>query len=113
VVLDRLDPRALTRALLGPRRRRPGGRTPAGVRDYPARRAAQEAKELVRGGLRAVAVDGKTSRGARRADGSRVHLLGAAELAGASWTTLRSTSSTTRPATSPRSCSPWTWAGPW
>jgi predicted transposase YbfD/YdcC len=83
VVLDRLDPRALTRALLGPRRRRcPGGRPPAGVRDYPARRAAQEAKALARGGLRAVAVDGKTSRGARRADGTRVHLLGAAEHGG-------------------------------
>jgi predicted transposase YbfD/YdcC len=83
VVLDRLDPRALTRALLGPRRRRrPGGRPPARVRDYPARRAVQEAKALARGGLRAVAVDGKTSRGARRADGTRVHLLGVAEHGG-------------------------------
>ena len=82
VVLDRLDPRALTRALLGPRRRRRRGRSPAGVRDYPARRAAQEAKALARGRLRAVAVDGKTSRGARRADGTRVHLLGVAEHGG-------------------------------
>jgi predicted transposase YbfD/YdcC len=83
VVLDKLDPRALTRALLGPRRRRRRrGRSPAGVRDYPARRAAQEAKALARGGLRAVAVDGKTSRGARRADGTRVHLLGVAEHGG-------------------------------
>ena len=73
VVLDKLDPRALTRALPGPRRRRRRGRSPAGVRDYPARRAAQEAKALARGGLRAVAVDGKTSRGARRGDGTRVH----------------------------------------
>ena len=32
---------------------------------------------LTRSRLRAVAVDGKTCRGARRADGSRVHLLGA------------------------------------
>ena len=32
--------------------------------------------------LRAVAVDGKTSRGARRADGTRVHLLGVAEHGG-------------------------------
>src|SRR5712671_2094882 len=47
VVLDRLDPRALTRAR-----------------------------------LRAVAVDGKTSRCARRADGTRVHLLGVAEHGG-------------------------------
>ena len=82
VVLDKLDPRALTGALLGPRRRRPGGRPPAGVRDYRARRAAQEAKALARGGLRAVAVDGKTSRGARRGDGTRVHLLGVAEHGG-------------------------------
>ena len=82
VVLDRLDPRALTRALLGPRRQRPGGPSPASVRDYRARRAAQEAKALARGRLRAVAVDGKTSRGARRADGTRVHLLGVAEHGG-------------------------------
>ncbi len=78
VVLDRLDPRALTRALLGPRprrRRRPGTPPSAGVRDYRARRAAQEARTLARDRLRAVAVDGKTSRGARRADGTRVHLL--------------------------------------
>jgi predicted transposase YbfD/YdcC len=47
------------------------------VRGYHARRAAQQAKTLARGRLRAVAVDGKTSRGARRADGTRVHLLGA------------------------------------
>ena len=82
VVLDKLDPRALTRALLGPRRRRPGGRPSPGVRDYRARRSVQEAKALARGGLRAVAVDGKTSRGARRGDGTRVHLLGAAEHGG-------------------------------
>jgi predicted transposase YbfD/YdcC len=81
IVLDRLDPRALTRALLGPRRRRrrrSGGAPSASVRDYRARRAAQQAKAPARGGLRAVAVDGKTSRGARRADGTRVHLLGVA-----------------------------------
>lgn len=85
VVLDKLDQRALTRALLGPRRarrRRPGGPSPAGVRSYRARRAAQERKAAARGGLRAVAVDGKTSRGARRGDGTRVHLLGVAEHGG-------------------------------
>jgi predicted transposase YbfD/YdcC len=82
-VLGRLDPRALSRALLGPRRRRRrGGRPPGSVRKYPARRSAQQAKALARGGLRAVAVDGKTSRGARRADGTRVHLLGVAEHGG-------------------------------
>jgi len=83
VVLDRLDRRALARALLGPRsRRRPGGPSSASVRSYPARRAAGQAKALARGRLRAVAVDGKTSRGARRADGTRVHLLGVAEHGG-------------------------------
>jgi predicted transposase YbfD/YdcC len=78
VVLDRLDPRALARALLGAR---PGSRrraSSASVRRYRARRAAQDAKALARNRLRAIAVDGKTSRGARRPDGTRVHLLGAA-----------------------------------
>jgi hypothetical protein len=64
VVLDRLDPRALTRALLGPRPRR-GGPASASVRGYHARRAAQRARTLARARLRAVAVDGKTCRGAR------------------------------------------------
>jgi predicted transposase YbfD/YdcC len=81
VVLDRLDPRALTRALLGghpdggPCRGLPAS---ASVRGYRAR----QAKMLARSRLRAVAVDGKTSRGARRGDGTRVHLLGAADHGG-------------------------------
>ena len=71
------------RALLGPGPRgRPGGPASASVRGYRARRAAQQAKALARDRLRAVAVDGKTSRGARRADGTRVHLLGVAEHGG-------------------------------
>ena len=83
VVLDRLDPRALARALLGrPGSRRGGGPPPASVRGYRARRAARRAKALARDRLRAVAVDGKTCRGARRADGTRVHLLGVAEHGG-------------------------------
>ena len=83
VVLDKLDPRSLTRALLGPRRRRRRGGPPSGsVRDYRARRSAQQAEALARGRLRAVAVDGRTSRGARRGDGTRVHLLGVAEHGG-------------------------------
>jgi predicted transposase YbfD/YdcC len=85
VVLDRLDPRALARALLGPGprgRRRPAGTPAASVRSYRARRRAQQAKTLARDQLRALAVDGKTSRGARRADGTRVHLLGVAEHGG-------------------------------
>src|SRR6266700_3382993 len=63
VVLDRLDSRALARALLepGPRARRgSGGPSPASVRGYHARRAAQQAKPLARGRLRALALDGKT-----------------------------------------------------
>jgi predicted transposase YbfD/YdcC len=82
VVLDRLDPRALTRALLGPSPRRSSGPASASVRGYRARRTAQRARTLARARLRAVAVDGKTSRGARRADGTRVHLLGVAEHGG-------------------------------
>jgi predicted transposase YbfD/YdcC len=81
VVLERLDPRALTGALLGPCRRS-AGLPSVSVRGYRARRAAQQAKALARDRLPAVAVDGKTSRGARRADGTRVHLLGVAEHGG-------------------------------
>ena len=79
------DPRALARALLGGRpdsRRGRAGPSPGSVRGYPARHLAGQAKTLARGRLRAVAVDGKTARGARRADGTRVHLLGAAEHGG-------------------------------
>ena len=48
------------------------------MRGFRARQAARQAKALARDRLRAIAVDGKTCRGARRADGNRVHLLGAA-----------------------------------
>ena len=84
VVLDRIDPRALARALLGPRpdSRPGGGRPAASVRGYRARHRARQRETLARGRLRAVAVDGKTSRGARRGDGTRVHLLGVAEHGG-------------------------------
>jgi predicted transposase YbfD/YdcC len=82
VVLDRLDPRALARALLGGPDSRPRGGPPASVRSYRARSAARQAEALARDRLRAVAVDGKTCRGARRADGTRVHLLGATEHGG-------------------------------
>jgi predicted transposase YbfD/YdcC len=83
-VLDRLNPRALSRALLGRRRNRvrPDGAPSRSVRDYRARRRAQTAKSLARKRIRAVAVDGKTSRGARRRDGTRVHLLGVVEHGG-------------------------------
>jgi predicted transposase YbfD/YdcC len=75
-VLDRLDPAALSRALLGAGRRRSRRSLSSGVRGYRSRRAASRARDLARSGLPAVAVDGKTSRGARRGDGTRVHLLG-------------------------------------
>ena len=69
---------AAARELLGPgpRGRRHSGPPAASVRGYHVRRAAGQAKTLARHRLRAVAVDGKTSRGARRADRTRVHLLG-------------------------------------
>ena len=54
-------------------------------------------------GCRYVAADGKTSRGARRADGTRVHLIGAADHGGHLLDHLRSVLSTMRPATSPSS----------
>jgi predicted transposase YbfD/YdcC len=82
VTLDRLDPRALAGALLGPGPGPAGPPPVASVRSYRARRTAQQAKALARGRLPGVAVDGKTSRGARRADGTRVHLLGAARHGG-------------------------------
>jgi predicted transposase YbfD/YdcC len=81
-VLDRIDPAQLTRALLGPRTRvrtNPEGSPSRSVREYRARRRKQKAQAAARSKLRAVAVDGKTSRGARRSDGTRVHLLGAIE----------------------------------
>lgn len=86
VVLDRLDPRALRRALLAPRarrgRHRGDGSPTRRVREYRARRRAAQVKALARSRMRAVAVDGKTSRGARRRDGTRVHLLGVVEHGG-------------------------------
>jgi hypothetical protein len=86
VVLDRLDPRALSRALLGPR---PSRSPAAGARDdgppattvrvWRSRRAKAAATVAARSRLPGVALDGKTSRGARRPDGTRVHLLGVTE----------------------------------
>lgn len=81
-VLNRVDPQELRRALLGARRGAPkGSKGPRGspsrhVRKYKARRAKALAKKRARSRLRAVAVDGKAARGARRSNGTRVHLLG-------------------------------------
>jgi len=85
VILDRLDPRALTRAPARAAPARPPALRRAGLGQRarlpgPARR--QRARTRARARLRAVAVDGKTSRGARRANGTRVHLLGVAEHGG-------------------------------
>ena len=62
-MLDRLDPRALTRALLGPRPRAAGalaGRRPACAITVPAARPGKHKRWP--GTVRAVAVDGKTLR---------------------------------------------------
>jgi predicted transposase YbfD/YdcC len=81
--LNRLNPRALSRALLGRRRRtRPDGAPSRSVRRYRSRRRKLATKALARNRIQGVAVDGKTSRGARRADGTRVHLLGVVEHGG-------------------------------
>ena len=114
VVLDRLDPRALTRALLGrvragavAGRRRPPcaitapGGPPGRQRHWPAagcgrwpwtaRPPAEPA---------APTAPGFTS-------------WAPPSTAGISWIMLRSTSSTTRPATSPNCWNRWTWPAPW
>ena len=83
VVLDRLYPQALVRAVLGPRRRtqareraRRQGRR---VREYRARRAVAQRKAMVMARIRGISLDGKSARAARRADGRRIHHLGVVE----------------------------------
>ena len=61
-----------------PRRSRRSGRPSSAS----MRGAARQTPALARDWLRAVAAAGKTCRGARRADGTRVHLLGVAEHGG-------------------------------
>ena len=104
VVLERLDPRALTRALLGPRPHgRRGGPALASVRGYRARRAAQRARTLAHSRLRALRWTARppAEPAAPMAPGSISSA--SPSTAGTSWITLRSMSSTTRPATSPSS----------
>ncbi|WP_275422524.1 ISAs1 family transposase [Actinocatenispora thailandica] len=91
VLLDRLDPAALTAALLasasdptpaaGSNASSPSRAASRSVRAYPARRRDRQAQQAARR-LPAVAVDGKSCRGARGGDGRRVHLLGLAEHGG-------------------------------
>ena len=75
--------------------------------------AARQAQALARGRLRAVAVDGKIFRRARRPDGTRVHLLAPPSTTGPYWTTSRPMTGTTRPAISPNCWDRWTWTAPW
>ena len=84
-VLDQIEPRQLTRTLLGPRsrtRKAPDGSPSRSVRVYRERREKRKLLAQARSGLKAVAVDGKSCRGARRGDGKRFHLLGVCEHAG-------------------------------
>lgn len=70
VVLDRLDPRPLARTLLGPPRTAaigPAGRPLQACAATVPGALPSSRKTLARGRLRAVAVDGKTCRRARRA----------------------------------------------
>ncbi|MEX5638137.1 transposase family protein, partial [Parafrankia sp. FMc2] len=78
--LDKVDDQMLAAALLAP----PLADLPADLADVDASSAGAsdaEGRAAVPGeavSVRAYAVDGKTSRGAKRADGSQVHLLGVA-----------------------------------
>ena len=114
-VLDRLDPRALTRALLGAASAPaplPGRRRPA-VRDYrsPAGRRAGKSTgpQPAAGGGRG-RQDLPEEPAAPTAPGFTS--WAPPSTAGISWIMLRSTSSTTRPATSPNCWNRWTWTAP-
>jgi hypothetical protein len=60
-----------------------------------------------------VAVDGKTSRGARRADGTRVHLLGVAEHGGRLLDHLEVEVKHNETSHFTALLQPWTWPAPW
>ena len=115
VVLDRLDPRALTRALLGPRPRRRGaaGRPrPACAATAPGAPPGRRKRWPATGyGPWPWTARPPAAPAAPTAPGSISSA--SPSTAGTSWTTSRSTSSTTRPATSPSSWNPWTWPAPW
>ena len=116
VVLDRLDPRALARALLGPRprsRRRPGGPPPAACARYRARRAAQQARRWPGTGCGPWPWTARPPAALATPTAPGFTSSAPPSMADASWTTSRSASSTTRPATSPNCWNRWTWTAPW
>ena len=99
VVLNQLDRRALARALLGPRGRRPGGPSSASVRSYPARRRRRAGQSA---GARPVKGSGRGRQdfaGSPAAPMAPESISSASlNMAGVCWTILKSASSTTRPA---------------
>ncbi|ASU82431.1 hypothetical protein CDO52_06175 [Nocardiopsis gilva YIM 90087] len=116
VVLNRLDPRALSRALLGPRSRGlrpPGARLrPACVASGPSACASRPRRWPATGyGRWPCMARHPAGPAALTARGSIS--LAPPSTAGTYWTTSRSTSSTTRPATSLNSWNPWTRTAPW
>ena len=115
VVLDKLDPRALTRALLGPRRRGAGlaGRLRPGCGTTGPGALPRRRKQLPAAGYGPWRWTARPPAGPAAATGPGCTSSAPPSTAGASWTTWRSTSSTTRPAISLSSWNPWTWPGPW
>ena len=116
VVLDRLDPRALTRALLGPRprgRRRPGGPPSASVRDTVPGAPPSRRRRWPAAGCGQWPWTARPPAGPAAPTAPGFTSSASPSTAGISWITSRSTSSTTRPATSPRSWNRWTWTAPW
>jgi hypothetical protein len=112
VVLDKLDPRALTGALLGPRRQRPGGRPPAGyVITGPGALPRGESA-----GPRRVTGRGRRWQDlprARRADGTRGHFLGVAEHGRRLLDHLEVDVKHNETSHFTALLQPWTWPAPW
>ena len=106
VVLDRLDPRALTRALLGPRPKRWPRAVPASVCGYPARRINSSPQRGPATGYGQWPWTGRPAAAPAALTAPGSTSSASPNTAGTCWITLRSTSSTTRPATSPSSCNP-------
>ena len=114
VVLDRLGPRALTRALLGPRPSRRGGSRPrpACAATTPGAPRSRRKSWPARGyGQWPWMARPPAARAALTAPGSTCSA--SPSTAGTCWTISRSASSTTGPAISPSCWNRWTWAAPW